>query len=107
MRLHPRSLYTRLMIALLVVLALAGSGLIVAAWFYSGVAAIGFGSSAGRGDIVRNAKFAFAEALMPWDPAVSKTPHNTFIGGASLWAMTAPHRTLARAGATRSGSRKK
>ena len=39
MRLHPRSLYTRLMIALLVVLALAGSGLIVAAWFYSGVAA--------------------------------------------------------------------
>ena len=63
--------------------------------FYSGVAAIGFGSSAGRGDIVRNAKFAFAEALMPWDPAVSKTPHNTFIGGASLWAMTAPHRTEA------------
>ena len=63
--------------------------------FYTGVVAIGFGSSAGRGDIVRNAKFDFGEALMPWDPAVSKEPHNTFIGGASLWAMTSPHRTAA------------
>jgi sn-glycerol 3-phosphate transport system substrate-binding protein len=63
--------------------------------FYTGVAAIGFGSSAGRGDIVRNAKFDYGEALMPWDPSVSKEPHNTFIGGASLWAMTAPGRTEA------------
>lgn len=63
--------------------------------FYTGVAAIGFGSSAGRGDIVRNAKFDYGEALMPWDPSVSKTPHNTFIGGASLWAMTAPKRSAA------------
>ncbi len=63
--------------------------------FYSGVAAIGFGSSAGRGDIVRNAKFRWAAAMLPYDPAVTKRPHNTFIGGASLWAMTAPHRAAA------------
>ncbi len=61
--------------------------------FYTEVAAIGFGSSAGRGDIVRNAKFKWAAAMLPYDPAVTKTPHNTFIGGASLWSMTAPHRT--------------
>lgn len=70
--------------------------------FYTDVVAIGFGSSAGRGDIVRNAKFHYAEALMPWDPTVSKDPHNTFIGGASLWAMTAPKRSLAEYKATAS-----
>ena len=39
--------------------------------FYSGQAAIGFGSSAGRGDIVRNAKFKWAAAFLPIDPAVT------------------------------------
>jgi sn-glycerol 3-phosphate transport system substrate-binding protein len=63
--------------------------------FYSGQAAIGFGSSSGRGDIVRNAKFKWAPALLPYDPAVTKTPNNTIIGGASLWTMTAPSRTPA------------
>lgn len=61
--------------------------------FYSGQAAIGFGSSAGRGDIVRNAKFRWAPALVPYDPAVIAAPNNTIIGGASLWVMTAPRRT--------------
>jgi sn-glycerol 3-phosphate transport system substrate-binding protein len=63
--------------------------------FYTGQAAIGFGSSAGRGDIVRNAKFAWSPALLPYDPEVIKSPNNTIIGGASLWTMTTPSRTAA------------
>ncbi len=63
--------------------------------FYAGQAAIGFGSSAGRGDIVRNAKFKWAPALVPYEPELTKTPNNTIIGGASLWTMTAPSRTPA------------
>ncbi len=61
--------------------------------FYSGQAAIGFGSSSGRADIVKNAKFRYAEALLPYDPDVNPTPINSIIGGASLWTMTAPRRT--------------
>ena len=63
--------------------------------FYSGQAAIGFGSSAGRADIVKNAKFRYAEALLPTDPQIDPHPINSIIGGASLWTMTAPHRTPA------------
>jgi sn-glycerol 3-phosphate transport system substrate-binding protein len=61
--------------------------------FYSGQAAIGFGSSAGRADIVRNAKFKWAAAMLPYDPAVIAKPNNTIIGGASLWTMTSKTRT--------------
>jgi sn-glycerol 3-phosphate transport system substrate-binding protein len=63
--------------------------------FYTGQAAISFGSSAGRGDIARNAKFAWAPALLPYDPEVIAGPNNTIIGGASLWTMTTPTRTPA------------
>ncbi len=63
--------------------------------FYSGQAAIGFGSSAGRADIVKNAQFRYAEALLPFDPAIKAKPNNSIIGGASLWTMTAPGRTEA------------
>ena len=63
--------------------------------FYSGQTAITFGSSSSRADIVRNAKFKWAAALLPYDPAVIKQPNNTIIGGASLWTMTTPSRTLA------------
>ena len=63
--------------------------------FYSGQAAIGFGSSAGRADIVKNAQFRYAEALLPFEPAVNPKPNNSIIGGASLWTMTAPNRTAA------------
>ncbi len=63
--------------------------------FYSGQAAISFGSSAGRGDIVRNAKFRFGEAFLPYDPQIIAQPINSIIGGASLWTMTAPGRTAA------------
>jgi sn-glycerol 3-phosphate transport system substrate-binding protein len=63
--------------------------------FYSGQAAIGFGSSAGRGDIVRNAKFRWGEAMLPIDTEVNAHPINSIIGGASLWTMTARDRTPA------------
>lgn len=65
------------------------------ALFYSGQAAIGFGSSAGRGQIAANAKFKWAAALLPNDPEVNANPINSIIGGASLWTMTTKQRTAA------------
>ena len=65
------------------------------ALFYSGQAAIGFGSSAGRGQIAANAKFRWGEALLPIDPEVNPDPINSIIGGASLWTMTTKQRTEA------------
>ena len=61
--------------------------------FYSGQAAIGFGSSSGRADIVKNAKFRYGEAFLPYDPQLKAQPNNSIIGGASLWTMAAPGRT--------------
>jgi sn-glycerol 3-phosphate transport system substrate-binding protein len=61
--------------------------------FYSGEAAISFMSSGSRGDVVKNAKFKWAEAPLPYDPALTKDPLNSVIGGASLWTMTAQGRT--------------
>ena len=63
--------------------------------FYSGEAAISFMSSGSRGDIIKNAKFKWIEALLPYDPEVNPNPINSVIGGASLWTMTAPSRTQA------------
>ena len=59
----------------------------------SGEAAISFGSSSSRGNLVKSAKFDWAEAYLPYDPELIKTPLNSIIGGASLWTMTAPERT--------------
>lgn len=61
--------------------------------FTGGKAAIAFASSGLRGDLVKSAKFDWAPAFLPYDPAVIKTPINSIIGGASIWAMAAPHRT--------------
>jgi sn-glycerol 3-phosphate transport system substrate-binding protein len=58
----------------------------------SGEAAISFGSSASRGNLVKSAKFDWAEAYLPYDPDIIKMPMNSIIGGASLWTMTAPNR---------------
>jgi sn-glycerol 3-phosphate transport system substrate-binding protein len=58
----------------------------------SGEAAISFGSSSSRGNLVKSAKFDWAEAYLPYDPEIIKTPKNSIIGGASLWTMTAPDR---------------
>ena len=61
----------------------------------SGEAAISFGSSSSRGNLVKSAKFDWAEAYLPYDPEIIETPMNSIIGGASLWTMTAPNRTPA------------
>lgn len=63
--------------------------------FPAGEAAISFNSSAARANIARDAKFRWASALLPIDTAVNPNPINSIIGGASLWAMTAPSRTPA------------
>ncbi len=63
--------------------------------FYSGQAAIAFNSSASRGALVKTAKFSFADAFLPYWPDIIQKPINSIIGGASLWTMTAPHRTKA------------
>ena len=63
--------------------------------FYSGEAAISFASSGLRGDVVKNAKFKWLEAPLPYDPDLIPTPLNSVIGGASLWTMTAQGRTPA------------
>ncbi|MFL5256435.1 MAG: sn-glycerol-3-phosphate ABC transporter substrate-binding protein UgpB [Rhodopila sp.] len=66
----------------------AGDPLIV-----SGEAAISFGSSSMRANLVKSAKYDWGEATLPYDPELIKTPENSIIGGASLWVMTAPNRT--------------
>ena len=60
--------------------------------FLSGQAAVGFNSSGERGDLIKSAKFKWAPAFLPYDPAITKTPINSIIGGASIWAMTTPTR---------------
>ena len=59
----------------------------------SGEAGISFGSSSARGNLVKTAKFDWAEAYLPYDPEIIAQPENSIIGGASLWTMTAPGRT--------------
>ena len=59
----------------------------------SGEAAISFGSSGFRGNLVKSARHDWAEAYLPFDPEIIKAPLNSIIGGASLWTMTAPNRT--------------
>ncbi len=61
----------------------------------SGQAAISFASSGLRADLVKSAKFGWAPAMLPYDPAIITAPRNSIIGGASLWPMTAPDRTAA------------
>ncbi|MBV9653170.1 MAG: sn-glycerol-3-phosphate ABC transporter substrate-binding protein UgpB [Acetobacteraceae bacterium] len=61
--------------------------------FPAGTAAIMFESSGNRGLYSRTSKFRWGEAMLPFDPAVIAAPNNAIIGGASLWAMTAPNRT--------------
>jgi len=61
--------------------------------FFSGEAAISFMSSGNRGDVIKNSKFKWLEAPLPYDQELIPTPLNSVIGGASLWTMTAPGRT--------------
>ncbi len=61
--------------------------------FFSGEAAISFMSSGNRGDVIKNSRFKWLEAPLPYDQDLIPTPLNSVIGGASLWTMTAPGRT--------------
>jgi len=63
--------------------------------FLAGQTGITFNSSAYLGSLARSAKFSFGNAFLPYDPKVIKQPINSIIGGASLWAMTAPNRSKA------------
>lgn len=63
--------------------------------FLSGQSGMTFSSSALRGDLVRSAKFRWAPAFLPYDPAVIHQPINSAIGGASFWVLTAPNRSAA------------
>jgi sn-glycerol 3-phosphate transport system substrate-binding protein len=63
--------------------------------FPSGECAIGFGSSAARASVARDAKFNWGMTFLPYYPDAIAEPINSVIGGASLWVMTAPNRTPA------------
>ena len=44
-------------------------------------------SSAYYGSIKKQAKFKFAQAMLPYYPDVVKSPQNSIIGGATLWVL--------------------
>jgi sn-glycerol 3-phosphate transport system substrate-binding protein len=73
----------------------AGRGNVPDPLLLSGQAGIAFNTSGMRGDLVRSAKFDWGPAYLPYDPELIASPLNSIIGGASLWAMTAPSRTPA------------
>jgi sn-glycerol 3-phosphate transport system substrate-binding protein len=55
--------------------------------FTSGECPIMLTSSAFFGNVAANAKFAWANAPMPYYPDQAGAPQNSIIGGASLWVM--------------------
>lgn len=61
--------------------------------FVSGECAIITSSSGLRARIIRDAKFGWGAAFLPYYDDVKGAPRNSIIGGASLWVMTSPRRT--------------
>ena len=55
--------------------------------FTSGECPIFMTSSAFRGNVVANAKFAYGTSTLPYYPDAKGAPQNSIIGGASLWVM--------------------
>jgi sn-glycerol 3-phosphate transport system substrate-binding protein len=55
--------------------------------FTSGECPIFLTSSAFFGNVKANAKFEWANTVMPYYPEVAGAPQNSIIGGASLWVM--------------------
>lgn len=55
--------------------------------FINGECSLMTGSSAAYGNIVRNARFKFGVAALPYYGAAPGAPQNTVLGGASLWVM--------------------
>jgi sn-glycerol 3-phosphate transport system substrate-binding protein len=62
------------------------------ALFPSGECGIIHASSGVRARIIREAKFEWGAAMLPYYPDVPGAPKNSIIGGASFWVMTAPAR---------------
>ncbi|MFT5707294.1 MAG: sn-glycerol 3-phosphate transport system substrate-binding protein [Oceanospirillaceae bacterium] len=57
------------------------------AMFTSGECGMWINSSAYYGSIKGQAKFDYAQAMMPFDSKVAKAPQNSIIGGATLWTL--------------------
>jgi len=55
--------------------------------FISGECAMMSTSSGFRGNVAKNAKFAWGMGSLPYYPDVPGAPQNTVIGGASLWVL--------------------
>jgi sn-glycerol 3-phosphate transport system substrate-binding protein len=62
------------------------------ALFPSGECAMIHASSGLRARIVREAKFEWGAAMLPYWPGTPNAPKNSIIGGASFWVMTSPSR---------------
>ncbi len=62
--------------------------------FVSGECAIMHTSSGFRARVTNEAKFDWGVAMLPYYEDVPSAPKNSIIGGASLWVMTAPGRTV-------------
>ncbi len=63
------------------------------ALFPSGECAIFHGSSGMRARVIREAKFQWGVAMLPYYRGTPTAPKNSIIGGASFWVMTGPKRT--------------
>ncbi|MFB3817643.1 MAG: sn-glycerol-3-phosphate ABC transporter substrate-binding protein UgpB [Candidatus Methylomirabilales bacterium] len=63
------------------------------ALFPSGECAIFHGSSGMRARVIREAKFQWGVAFLPYYEGTPNAPRNSIIGGASFWVMTGPKRT--------------
>ena len=61
--------------------------------FVSGGCAMLTASSGSLGEVLRDAKFAFGVAQLPYWPDIKGAPYATTIGGASLWVFNAPQRS--------------
>ncbi|MCJ8338174.1 MAG: sn-glycerol-3-phosphate ABC transporter substrate-binding protein UgpB [Pseudomonadales bacterium] len=57
------------------------------AMFTNGDCGMWINSSAYYGSIKGQAKFKFAQAMMPYDSTVASGPQNSIIGGATLWTL--------------------
>jgi sn-glycerol 3-phosphate transport system substrate-binding protein len=57
------------------------------ALFTSGECAMWMNSSAYYGSIVKQAKFKFAQTMLPLDTKAAAKPQNSIIGGATLWVL--------------------
>jgi sn-glycerol 3-phosphate transport system substrate-binding protein len=65
------------------------------ALFASGECAIIHDSSGLRGRVVKEAKFAWGAAPLPYWPDVKDAPKNSILGGASFWVLKSPKRAPA------------